>query len=61
MLFEKDSAMLREDTVMGPPEKLVERVGRLRDIGVDRVYLRLTDLADLDHLDLIAQVLPQMR
>lgn len=50
-----------EAPVIGPPEQLVERIGELREIGAGRVYLRLADLTDLDHLELIAeQVLPKV-
>lgn len=61
VLFEQDSALPQEDPVIGPPAKLVARIGELRGIGADRVYLRLTDLTDLDHLEVIAaDVLPQL-
>jgi alkanesulfonate monooxygenase SsuD/methylene tetrahydromethanopterin reductase-like flavin-dependent oxidoreductase (luciferase family) len=50
-----------EAPVIGPPERLVERIGELREIGAGRVYLRVADLTDLDHLELIAeQVLPKV-
>jgi hypothetical protein len=61
VLFEQDSALPQEEPVIGPPAKLVARIGELRGIGADRVYLRLTDLTDLDHLEVIAaDVLPQL-
>ncbi len=48
-------------TVCGPPEALVERIEQLRQAGASRVYLRLGDLTDLDHVELIAaQVLPKV-
>ncbi|MFS8497069.1 MAG: LLM class F420-dependent oxidoreductase [Micromonosporaceae bacterium] len=50
-----------EAAVVGPPELLVERIGQLRAAGAERVYLRICDLHDLDHLDLIAaEVLPKI-
>lgn len=50
-----------DPTVTGPPERLVERIGELERAGAHRVYLRLGDLTDLDHLDLIAEdVLPKV-
>jgi F420-dependent oxidoreductase-like protein len=61
MLLERDSAMPPEDAVIGSPAQVVDRIGELGKIGATRVYLRMTDLADLDHLDLLASdVLPQL-
>jgi alkanesulfonate monooxygenase SsuD/methylene tetrahydromethanopterin reductase-like flavin-dependent oxidoreductase (luciferase family) len=61
VLHETNSALPPEDPVVGPPAKLVDRIEQLDEIGADRVYLRLTDLADLDHLELIAShVLPHV-
>ncbi|RKR90111.1 F420-dependent oxidoreductase-like protein [Micromonospora pisi] len=59
-LHEK-SALPPEDPVVGSPAQLVERIGEFAEIGTGRVHLRLTDLHDLDHLELIAsEVLPQI-
>ena len=50
------------NSVVGPPAALVQRLGELAEAGATRVHLRVIDMADLDHLDLIAdQVLPQLR
>jgi F420-dependent oxidoreductase-like protein len=55
------SALPPEDPVVGTPAKLVERIGALAAIGAGRVHLRVIDLSDLDHVDLIAaDVLPQV-
>ncbi|MEW2381204.1 LLM class F420-dependent oxidoreductase [Micromonospora sp. NPDC047707] len=55
------SALPPEDPVVGSPAQLVDRIGEFAAIGAGRVHLRLIDLADLDHLDLIAaEVLPQL-
>jgi F420-dependent oxidoreductase-like protein len=60
-LFEQDSALPPEDPVIGPPSMLVDRIGQFAELGVSRTYLRLTDLSDLDHLDIIAaDILPQL-
>ena len=59
-LHEK-SALPPEDPVVGPPALLVERIGELAAVGAARVHLRLIDLTDLDHLELIAtEVLPRI-
>lgn len=61
-IYEKDSALPpREDPAVGSPELLVDRIGQFADAGADRFYLRLTDMTDLAHLDLIAsEVLPKV-
>jgi F420-dependent oxidoreductase-like protein len=53
---------LREHGVAGTPAEAVDILGRYREAGVERVYLQVLDLADLDHLDLVAsEVAPQLR
>ncbi|MBQ1072048.1 LLM class F420-dependent oxidoreductase [Micromonospora sp. C31] len=53
------SALPPEDPVVGSPAQLVDRIGEFAAVGATRVHLRLIDLADLDHLELIAaEVLP---
>ncbi|MDT7843018.1 LLM class F420-dependent oxidoreductase [Streptomyces justiciae] len=55
------TALPPEDPVIGSPAQLVERLGEFAAIGTSRVHLRLIDLDDLDHLELIAaEVLPQL-
>ncbi|MFC0503475.1 LLM class F420-dependent oxidoreductase [Micromonospora costi] len=55
------SALPPEDAVVGSPARLVDRIGEFAAIGASRVHLRLIELADLDHLELIASdVLPQL-
>ncbi|RSD10757.1 LLM class F420-dependent oxidoreductase [Amycolatopsis eburnea] len=53
---------LREKTLTGSPAEVVDKIGRWRErTGISRVYLQVLDLADLDHLDLIAaEVVPQV-
>jgi alkanesulfonate monooxygenase SsuD/methylene tetrahydromethanopterin reductase-like flavin-dependent oxidoreductase (luciferase family) len=55
------SALPPEDPVEGSPERLVQRITEMAQAGATRVHLRLIDMSDLDHLDLIAeQVLPHV-
>ncbi|GII30063.1 LLM class F420-dependent oxidoreductase [Planotetraspora mira] len=55
------SALPPEDPVIGSPAQLVERIGEFAAIGTTRVHLRLIDMTDLDHLELIAaEVLPHV-
>ncbi len=52
---------LREHGVAGTPAEAVDVLGRYAEAGVQRVYLQVLDLADLDHLDLVAgEVVPQL-
>jgi F420-dependent oxidoreductase-like protein len=53
---------LREHGVAGTPAEAVDILGRYGEAGAERVYLQMLDLADLDHLDLVAsEVAPQLR
>jgi hypothetical protein len=55
------SALPPEDPVIGSPDLLVQRIGEMAAVGAGRVHLRVIDMADLDHVDLIAsEVLPQL-
>jgi alkanesulfonate monooxygenase SsuD/methylene tetrahydromethanopterin reductase-like flavin-dependent oxidoreductase (luciferase family) len=55
------SALPPEDPVVGSPDALVQRIGEFAAIGATRVHLRVIDMSDLDHVELIAsQVLPQV-
>jgi F420-dependent oxidoreductase-like protein len=45
----------------GSPAEVVDKLGQYGEIGADTCYLQILDLADLDHLELIAaEVLPQV-
>jgi F420-dependent oxidoreductase-like protein len=57
----RDAAELRENGVAGTPAEAVDVLGRYAGAGAQRVYLQVLDLADLDHLDLVAsEVAPQL-
>ncbi|TAK70201.1 MAG: LLM class F420-dependent oxidoreductase [Actinomycetota bacterium] len=57
----REAGKPRPDELSGTPNQLVDRLGRFAEIGVSRVYLQMLDLADLDHLELVAsQVAPQV-
>jgi F420-dependent oxidoreductase-like protein len=52
---------LRAHGVAGTPAEAVDTIGRYAEAGAQRIYLQVLDLADLDHLDLIAaEVAPQL-
>ncbi len=51
-----------DGSVVGTPAQVVEHLTHLAEAGSTRQYVQILDLADLDHLDLIAsEVLPQVR
>lgn len=46
---------LRTNTpLVGTPGEIVDRLGPFAEAGVQRVYLQLLDIADLDHVELFA-------
>ena len=57
----REPGELREHGVAGTVTEVVDRLKALEADGIQRVYLQILDLADLDHLDLIArEVRPQL-
>jgi len=57
----RDADDLRATGVAGTPAEAVDTLGRFAEAGATRVYLQVLDLADLDHLDLVAaEVAPQL-
>src|SRR5579875_2077143 len=57
----RDLAELRESSIAGTPAEALDRIAEFADWGTDRLYLQVLDLADLDHLELIAaEILPNV-
>lgn len=50
----REPGELREHGIAGTRAEVEDRLGTLADAGVERLYLQVLDLADLDHLDEIA-------
>jgi F420-dependent oxidoreductase-like protein len=50
----REVAEVRENGLAGTPAEIVEKIGRFAEAGTERVYLQMLDLADLDHLELVA-------
>ncbi len=47
--------------MVGTPAEIADKLGAYRQIGVQRVYLQLLDMSDLDHVEFFAgQVIPQL-
>lgn len=57
----REPSELREHGIAGTTAEVVDRLGRLGEMGVSRVYLQVMDLTDLGHLDFIArEIVPQL-
>ena len=55
----RDVEELRSNGMAGTPDELVDRLGAYAAIGIERVYLQVLDLDDLEHLELLAaELLP---
>jgi F420-dependent oxidoreductase-like protein len=55
----REPGELRENGVAGTPTEVVDRLGAYVEAGVERAYLQVLDLGDLDHLRLLAaEVMP---
>jgi F420-dependent oxidoreductase-like protein len=52
---------LREHALAGTPEEIAYRIAEYAGIGASRVYLQVLDLHDLDHLELLAELIPAVR
>ncbi|NUT51034.1 MAG: LLM class F420-dependent oxidoreductase [Saccharothrix sp.] len=59
----READELRRNGLAGTPDEVVDRLGEWREkTGISRAYLQVLDLADLDHVELIAAtVAPQLR
>lgn len=51
----RDVDELARNGLCGTPDEVVARLAELADAGVERVYLQILDLSDLDHLALIGE------
>jgi F420-dependent oxidoreductase-like protein len=52
---------LRATAFAGTPAELVDTLGAYAEAGMERAYLQVLDLSDLDHLELVAaEVLPHV-
>jgi F420-dependent oxidoreductase-like protein len=51
----RDLDELRSNSpLVGTPDEIVQQLGRFAEIGVQRVYLQLLDMSDMEHLQLFA-------
>ena len=50
---------LRENGLAGTPQELIDKIRTFAGAGTQRIYLQVLDLADLEHLELVAsEVMP---
>ncbi|GAB2987133.1 LLM class F420-dependent oxidoreductase [Actinotalea caeni] len=57
----RDPRELREQGLGGTVAEVVDKLGRYRETGAQRIYFQVLDLSDLDHLELLArEVVPQL-
>ncbi|MFS3130504.1 LLM class F420-dependent oxidoreductase [Nocardioides sp. Bht2] len=57
----REVAELRENGLAGTPAEVVEKINAYAAAGAQRIYLQVLDLADLEHLELIAtEVMPHL-
>ncbi|WP_324650253.1 LLM class F420-dependent oxidoreductase [Georgenia sp. H159] len=57
----REAGELRSNGLAGTPDEVVEGLQALAAQGITRVYLQCLDMADLEHLDLIAgEVMPHV-
>jgi F420-dependent oxidoreductase-like protein len=52
---------LREHGLAGTPDEIAAKIGEFAQVGVARMYLQVLDLSDLDHLELLAELIPAVR
>jgi F420-dependent oxidoreductase-like protein len=57
----RDVDELREHGLAGPPEEVAAKIAEFAGIGASRMYLQVLDLSDLDHLELLAELIPAVR
>ena len=50
----EDGDHARKTALGGRPDEVVDTMGRFAELGCTRIYLQLLDLADLDHIRLVA-------
>jgi alkanesulfonate monooxygenase SsuD/methylene tetrahydromethanopterin reductase-like flavin-dependent oxidoreductase (luciferase family) len=52
---------LREHGLAGTPEEIAGKIAEFAGVGAARMYLQVLDLHDLDHLELLAELIPAVR
>ncbi|GAA0431077.1 LLM class F420-dependent oxidoreductase [Acrocarpospora corrugata] len=59
--IDEDPAELRKTGLAGTPAEVLDKIHQFRELGAEHLYLQVMDLADLDHLELIAaEIMPHV-
>jgi F420-dependent oxidoreductase-like protein len=56
----RDPDQLPASGLFGSPAQIADRLGAYAELGAQHVYLQVLDLHDLDHLELLAELLQQV-
>jgi hypothetical protein len=54
----QDLEQLRKHGLAGQPEEIGAKIAEFAGLGATRMYLQVLDLDDIDHLELLAQLIP---
>jgi alkanesulfonate monooxygenase SsuD/methylene tetrahydromethanopterin reductase-like flavin-dependent oxidoreductase (luciferase family) len=54
----RDPEQLRAQGLAGSPAEIADKIGSFAEIGAETLYLQVLDLDDLDHLELLAELIP---
>lgn len=57
----REPAELKEHGLAGSPEEVAAKIAEFAASGASRMYLQVLDLDDLDHLELLAELIPVVR
>jgi F420-dependent oxidoreductase-like protein len=57
----READELREHGLAGTPEEIAAKIGEFAQLGAARMYLQVLDLSDLDHLEVLAELIPAVR
>ena len=53
----RDVDQLRDQGLAGSPAEIADKIGTFAELGAQTVYLQVLDLHDLDHLELLAELI----
>jgi alkanesulfonate monooxygenase SsuD/methylene tetrahydromethanopterin reductase-like flavin-dependent oxidoreductase (luciferase family) len=54
----RDPDELRKNGLAGSPDEIAAKIAEFGGVGATRMYLQVMDLADIDHLELLAELIP---
>jgi F420-dependent oxidoreductase-like protein len=54
----RDVDELRKNGLTGTPDEIATKIAEFAGVGATRMYLQVLDLADLDHLELLSELIP---